>query len=253
MSIKVLIADDEALARDKMEALLGLVDDVEIVGQCANGLEVIAFLQQHICDLVFLDIQMPEMTGFEVLQHLPPASLPYIVFVTAYDQYALKAFEVHALDYLLKPFDRERLWQTLERARTQLVQDREASQQKNLLELMQNMQPSKAYAERMVIKESGKVFFVKTNEIASIEATGNYLKIYTKEASHLIRDTMQNMSNKLDPALFIRVHRSWIINIEHIESMEAYGNNEYIITLANRRKIHSSRSYYPQIKTLLQN
>ncbi len=253
MNIKALIVDDEVLAREKMLSLLQLVPDVEVVGQCSNGLEVIQFLQQHTCDLIFLDIQMPEMNGFEVLQHLQFTSLPYIVFVTAYDQYALQAFEVHALDYLLKPFDRERLGQTLQRVRQQIAQDREISQQKKLLQLMQNLPPTKSYLERMVIKEAGKVFFVKTDEIACIEAAGNYLKLYTQNSNHLIRETMQKILNKLDPQIFIRIHRSWIINLEHIRSMEAYGNNEYVIYLNNDQIVHSGRSYYDQIKPLLQN
>ncbi|HAS44976.1 MAG TPA: DNA-binding response regulator [Microscillaceae bacterium] len=253
MNIKALIVDDEVLAREKMLSLLQLVNDVEVVGQCSNGLEVIQFLQQHTCDLIFLDIQMPEMTGFEVLQHLQLTELPYIVFVTAYDQYALQAFEVHALDYLLKPFDRDRLGQTLQRVRKQIAQDREISQQKKLLQLMQNLPPAKSYLERMVIKEAGKVFFVKTDEISCIEAAGNYLKLYTQNSHHLIRETMQSIMQKLDPQSFIRIHRSWIVNLEHIRSMEAYGNNEYVIYLTNSQIVHSGRSYYDQLKPLLQN
>lgn len=253
MNIKVLIADDEVLAREKMCSLLHLVNDVEIVGQCSNGLEVIQFLQQHTCDLIFLDIQMPEMGGFEILEHLQFGNLPYIVFVTAYDQYALKAFEVHALDYLLKPFDRERLGQTLQRVRSQITQDREVSQQKKLLQLMQNLQPTQTYIERMVIKNAGKVFFVKTNEIACIEAAGNYLKIYTHDSHHLVRETMQSLLHKLNPQTFVRIHRSWIVNVERIQSMEAYGNNEYVVYLSNNQIVHSGRSYYNQIKLLLQN
>lgn len=253
MNIKTLIVDDEVLAREKMATLLKLVDDIEIVGQCKNGLEAIHFLQNNTCDLIFLDIQMPEVNGFEVLQNLNGDDIPHIVFVTAYDQYAIKAFEVNALDYLLKPFDRERLGQTLERVRKQFAKENDNIHQQKLLQLMNSLNQSNQYLDRMVIKNAGKVFFVKTDEIACIEAAGNYLKLYTQDSHHLIRETMQSIMQKLNPQAFIRIHRSWIVNLEYIRSMEAYGNNEYVIYLTNNQIVHSGRSYYDQLKPLLQN
>lgn len=253
MNIKTLIVDDEVLAREKMATLLKLVDDVDIVGQCKNGLEAIRFLQNNHCDLIFLDIQMPEINGFEMLQHLSVDDMPHIVFVTAFDQYAIQAFEVNALDYLLKPFDRERLGQTLERVRKQLAKDQENGHQQKLLQLMNSLPQTNQYLERMVIKDAGKVFFVKTDEVACIEAAGNYLKLYSNNGHHLIRETMQKLMHKLDPQTFIRIHRSWIVNLEYIRSMETYGNNEYVVYLTNDLIVHSGRSYYEQLKQLLQN
>jgi two-component system LytT family response regulator len=190
MSIRALIVDDEPLARERIRMLLADEPEIEVLAESANGTEAVRDIQRLVPDLVLLDVQMPELTGFEVLDRLDPARMPVIIFVTAYDQYALRAFEVCALDYLLKPFDRERFGRALARARMEL--DRKKSGQVNdrVLKLLSELGQGKKYLEKLMIRDGGRVFFLRTDEIDWIEAAGNYVRLHSGKEEHLYRETM---------------------------------------------------------------
>src|SRR5215510_8832608 len=187
MRIKTLIVDDEPIARDRVRRMLREESDVEIIGECGNGAEAVTFINENHPDLVFLDIQMPEMTGFEALQQLNQNRAPAIIFVTAYDQYAIQAFDVHALDYLLKPFNRQRFQRAVGRAREQIEKTQVGKIDERLVALLSDLKATKKYLERLVVKSVGRVFFLRTDEFDLIEAAGNYAKLHVCRKGHLIR------------------------------------------------------------------
>ena len=193
MKIRALIIDDEPLARDKVKRFLRDEEDIEIVGECGNGKEAVSAIKKLSPDLVFLDIQMPEMNGFQVLQAVGAVYMPAVIFATAYDQYAIQAFDVHALDYLLKPFNRERFRRAIERVREQINTHGTDDLERRLRTLIADLRTEKKYLERLVIKSVGRVFFLKTAEIDWIEAAGNYVKLHIGRESHMLRETMNGL------------------------------------------------------------
>jgi len=245
---RVLIADDEPLARERLRTLLSGAKWVELVAECQNGLEAIEGIERHQPDLVFLDVQMPGATGFEVIEALGRESLPLVVFVTAFDKYALRAFDVHAIDYLLKPFDRERFGQALGRAREQLERRSHGDLERRLLELVQNLKGPSARLERFVIKSGGRVFFIRAAEIDWIEAAGNYVKLHAATEAHLFRETMNAIEARLDPDIFFRIHRSHIINIERVKELQPWFNGEYVVFLKNGTRLTLSRGYREKLQ-----
>ena len=259
MKIKTIIADDEPLAREKIRNLLEEDPDIELIGECADGIETVTAIRNQQPDLVFLDVQMPELDGFGVLKALRHSNMPTLIFVTAYDQYALRAFEVHALDYLLKPFDRERFQKALQRAKEHIRKEKSGEVNEKLLTLLQDLKSEKSnhherkYLERLVIKAGGRVTFLKTEEIDWIEAAGNYIRLYIGKDSHLLRDTMNNIQTKLDPEKFLRIHRSTILKIDRIKELQPWYHGEYVVTLENGKQLTSSRSYRHKLSKLLQN
>jgi two-component system, LytTR family, response regulator len=246
--VKVLVADDEPLARDRLKTLLAREDWVDLVGECRDGNETIASIARLQPDLVFLDVQMPGATGFEVIDAIGPARMPLVVFVTAFDQYALKAFDVHALDYLLKPFDRDRFEQALGRARQQLDRRGNGDLERRLLELVQDLKPAAQRLERFVIKSGGRVFFVRADEIDWIEAAGNYVKLHVGDDTHLFRETMNALESQLDSDTFFRIHRSHIVNIERIKELQPWFNGEYVVFLKNGTRLTLSRGYREKLQ-----
>jgi two-component system LytT family response regulator len=246
--IRVLVADDEPLARERLRMLLAREDWLEIIAECPNGPETIDSIGRLQPDLVFLDIQMPGATGFEVIEAVGPARMPLVVFVTAFDHYALRAFDVHALDYLLKPFDRERFEQALARARQQLERRTNGDLERRLLELVQDLKPSAQRLERFVIKSGGRVFFVRAEEIDWIEAAGNYVKLHVGNESHLFRETMNALEAQLDPDTFFRIHRSHIVNIERVKELQPWFNGEYVVFLQNGTRLTLSRGYREKLQ-----
>jgi two-component system LytT family response regulator len=239
----VLIVDDEPLARQRLRALLEAEPDVKVVGECADGREAVVAIRRHRPDLIFLDICMPELDGFGVLEALSEPPLPGVVFVTAYDRFALRAFEVHALDYLLKPFDRERFQKALQRARAQVGRAGSAEVGQQLRALLEDVRPGRKYLDRVVIKSASRVFFLRVEEIDWIEAAGNYLKLHAGAEAHLLRETMGNLEARLDPDKFLRIHRSTIVNIERIQELQPWFHGDYVVLLCDGTKLTLSRSY----------
>jgi len=250
--IRTVIVDDEELARDRIQTLLEQQSDVEIVGVCTDGPSAVETIDRTQPDLVFLDVQMPGMNGFEVVDNLERTKLPAVVFVTAHDAHALKAFEIHALDFLLKPFDQTRFEKALERARGQLTQSKGTTiLDSRLVSLLEELHEERKYSERLIVKSSGRVFFVRTEEIDWVEASGNYVKIHTKSDAHLLRESMKNMEAKLDPRTFVRIHRSAIVNIDHIKELEPWFHGEYIVIMRDGTRLTASRVFSDRLSALI--
>jgi two-component system, LytTR family, response regulator len=243
-SLRALIIDDELPARKKLAMLMREEADIEIVGQCANGLEAIAAIEERHPDVIFLDIQMPGLNGFEMLEALGSDNLPFVVFVTAYDEYAVKAFEVHALDYLLKPFDRSRLQDCLARVRKQ-----QHSTSPNLHELLEQFRP-KEYLSRFVVKTRGRVLLLKIDDVDSLEASGNYVELRSGKQSYLVRETLNDVERKLDPQRFARVHRSTIVNVDRIQELQPWSHGDFIVVLKDGVKLRLSRRYRQNLKAI---
>jgi two-component system LytT family response regulator len=256
--IRALIVDDEPLARRNIRVLLEDDPEIELIAECGSGAEALKVIQRQAPDLLFLDIQMPEMSGFEVLERIEAAQIPAIVFVTAFDQYAIKAFEVHALDYLLKPFDDARFEKSLRQAKSQIEQ-REINQlSKRLIALLEDrgLQPEKmprggSYLSRLMIKSASRVFFLKVDEIDWIEAADYYVKLHVGRRSHLLRETMNDLEAKLDPEKFLRIHRSSIVNLDRIKEMHPHFNGEYVVVLQDGTELKLSRSRREQLQQIL--
>jgi two-component system LytT family response regulator len=250
--IRTVIVDDEELARDRIHTLLELQADVEIVGVCTDGPSAVEMIDRTQPDLVFLDVQMPGMDGFEVVDNLERTKMPAVVFVTAHDAHALRAFEIHALDFLLKPFDQTRFEKALERARGQLSQTKGTTVlDSRLVTLLEELHEERKYSERLIVKSSGRVFFVRTEEIDWVEASGNYVKIHTKSDAHLLRESMKNMEAKLDPKTFVRIHRSAIVNIDHIKELEPWFHGEYIVIMRDGTRLTASRVFSDRLSALI--
>jgi two-component system LytT family response regulator len=249
--IRALVVDDEPLARERVLSLLQQEADVEVVGECSDGGQAVSAIQQHAPDLVFLDVQMPGCDGFEVIRSVGADRMPTVVFVTAYDEYALQAFEVHALDYLLKPFGRDRFQQTLQHARTHVERRRAGDLGKRLMALVQDIKPEPQRLDRLVVKSGGRVFFLRTDDIVWIEAAGNYVRLHLGEDSHLFRETMNGMEARLDPRRFVRIHRSRIVNSDRIKELQPWFNGEYVVILQNGTRLTLSRGYREKLQERL--
>jgi two-component system LytT family response regulator len=224
---------------------------VEIVGECVNGCEAVEAINTTVPDLVFLDVQMPEVGGFEVLEALAKEEIPHVIFVTAYDQYAVRAFEVHALDYLLKPFDRERFDLSWQRAKAQIVQDRNGGVDQRILALLEEMKAGNKYLERLVIKAAGRIYFLETSEIDWIEAEGNYVSVHAGKKSHLLRETITSLEAQLDPKKFLRIHRSSIVRIDRIRELQPWFHGEFRVVLQNGMQLTLSRNYRDKLQEAL--
>jgi two-component system, LytTR family, response regulator len=249
--IHALIVDDEILAVEKIKRLLKEDPEIEITGECYNGRSAVEAIRRLRPELLFLDVQMPGMDGFDVLLRLGDEPLPFVVFVTAYDTYAVRAFEVHAIDYLLKPFDRERFKKALQRVKSTINQrNSEHSLQNRLNDLLAQVQSESTFLERFVIKSHGRIFFLRTNEIDWIEAAGNYVKLHSGKATHLIRTTMNTIESQLDPKKFMRIHRSTIVQLDQIKEIQPWFNGEYLITLHDETKLTLSRTHREKLRSL---
>ncbi len=244
MTLRVLIVDDEEMARQRLRRLLAREEDVEIVGEASDGVRAVESIRSLAPDLVFLDVQMPEVDGFHVLERAGADAVPAVVFVTAYDEYALRAFDVHALDYLLKPFDEERFHDALRRARTQLQQRGPAGDlEPRLRALLEEIRGAPERPDRIMIKASGRILFLKTSEIDWIEASGNYVRFHVGRESYLLRETMNAIEEKLDPDRFLRIHRSTMVNIERIKEMQPWFSGDHVVVLTDGTELRLSRGY----------
>lgn len=247
--MRVLIVDDERIARNRLRALLAMEPDVEIVGECANGKEAIAALEESEVDALFIDIQMPAADGMDVVRTIGPERMPLVVFVTAYDKYALEAFEVRAFDYLLKPFDRDRFQRTLSNVRAELARDRGAPRPK--VKPLFKVPERGAKLDRLAIRNKGHVTFVATDTIDWIEAADNYVCLHCAGATHIVRETMNAIESRLDPSRFVRIHRSTIVNADRIRELQPWFRGDYRVILQDGTELALSRSYRQSVETRL--
>jgi two-component system LytT family response regulator len=252
MSYRALIVDDEPLARERIRDLLQADEELEVVGECGDGQAAVIAIQQLKPDLLFLDVQMPKLDGFDVLEAVGPDAMPVAIFVTAYDRYALRAFEVHALDYLLKPFDRERFQHALQRAKQQLERQKSGELNQRLVALLEDVKQQKPL-DRLVIKSAGKVYFLRVEEIDWIEAAGNYLKLHVGDDTHLLREKMTTLESRLNAEQFLRIHRSTIVNVERIQELQPWFHGDYVVVLRNGQQLTLSRSYRHKLQELFGN
>jgi two-component system, LytTR family, response regulator len=262
--VRALIVDDEVLARRRIRNLLRGRDEFVVIGECANGHEALSAIRRLAPDLVFLDVQMPDLDGFGALEELAADRLPVIIFVTAYDQYAVRAFEFHALDYLLKPFDDERFEKTLGWAQEQLEQRQFRQLGERMYALLEDHQgrpksgagkSSTASAEpqplsRLIVKSAGRVFFIRAEEIDWIEAEGYYARLHLGAKSHLLRETLTNLESQLDQNRFLRIHRSTIVNLERIRELRTQSHGEFTVVLNDGTHLKLSRGYRDRLTTL---
>jgi two-component system LytT family response regulator len=249
--IRILIVDDEVLARRRLREMLRGDSEVEIVGECATGPETIKAVGELKPDLIFLDVQIPGLDGMAVSSALGGEGGPLIIFVTAYDQYAVRAFEIRAVDYLLKPFDRERFAAALARAKTLLRERRRTEVNEQILTLLEEMRDRPQYLDRLVINTNDRVFVIRTEEIDWIEAEGNYVRIHFGKGSSLLRETLSHLASQLDPRKFPRIHRSQIVNIERIQELQPWSHRDYRIILRNGTQLALSRTYRDQLYQVL--
>jgi two-component system, LytTR family, response regulator len=251
--IRTLIVDDEPLARRRIQRMLMRYPEVEVIGECANGREAIAAIREQQPALVFLDIQMPEVDGFAVLEAISADELPLIIFVTAYDQYAIRAFDVYALDYLLKPFDRRRFDKTMQRVKSRLPDERQerSDLSERTLALLEEMRAQQSHLERMVIKSNGRAFFLKTEEIDWIEAEGKYVRLHVGKDSYLVREAISQIEAQLDAKRFLRIHRSTIVNLDRVRELQPWFHNDYRVILRDGTELMLSRSCRKRLGELL--
>ncbi len=242
MNIRSLIVDDEPLARKRIAAFLNDMPGISVIGECGSGREAIKLIREKSPDLLFLDIQMPEVGGFDVLQAIGRENMPIIIFTTAHDQHALKAFEVHALDYLLKPFSRQRFAGAVERARIQFGNLNHREPDPKIAALIETLRPEQRHLSRFVVRSSQRVVFVKVTDVDWIESAGNYALLHIGAQTHIIRETMQALEKKLCPGSFRRVSRSAIVNLSRIKEIQPMVKGEYTLILETGKHLAMSRS-----------
>ncbi|HXJ75167.1 MAG TPA: LytTR family DNA-binding domain-containing protein, partial [Candidatus Dormibacteraeota bacterium] len=245
------IVDDEELGRKRIRKLLSLESEFEIVGESRDGREAIRAIEKFSPDLVFLDVQMPELGGFEVLSQISPAKMPVIIFVTAHDHFALKAFQAQALDYLLKPFDDERFAQSLQRARTYLNGNAAGEIRERLARLVQGLPSPGQYLSRVAVKSAGRVLFLKAGEIDWIEAAGNYVNLHVGKESYLLRGRMSELEKRFDPEQFFRIHRSTMVNLDRVKELQPLFKGESIVILKDGQQLSASRSCSQRLQAFL--
>ena len=252
--IRTIIVDDEAPARTRLRQLLKPETDFVVIGECANGNLAVELIVRDKPDLVFLDVQMPRLNGVEVCQAVMAASapLPLIIFVTAYDSYALKAFEVHAVDYLLKPFDQQRFTQALDHARRQLTRLKQEAVEARLAAVLQDLAPQSKTPDRLVFKENGRIIFVQTQNIDWIEADGNYIRVHATDGAHYIRETLASLESQLPTGQFMRISRSAIVNLDRVKELQPLFYGDYAVILQNGSRLNMSRTYRDRLETLVQ-
>ncbi len=248
--IRIVIADDEPLARQRIRSLLEDRRDVEIVGEARDGAEAVDKILREQPDVVFLDVKMPELDGFEVIAALEEmSSSPAIIFVTAFGEFAVKAFEVRALDYLLKPFDRARLDRALESAAARRATGSTAPALRELLGMLRSEERRE---QRFLIRNGHRMYFVLASDIDWADAAGNYVRLHAQGRAHLHRDTMKALETRLDPHRFVRIHRSAIVNIDRIAQIEPYVHGEYVVTMRDGTRLTSSRAHSAGLRALLE-
>jgi two-component system, LytTR family, response regulator len=263
LPFRIIIVDDESLARRGLQLRLKEIEGVEVIAECANGREALAAIAEHAPDLVLLDIQMPGMSGFDVVANLQQDNMPLVIFVTAFDEYAVEAFNVHAVDYLLKPIESDRLESAISRAVGRATQKDAVSDKQRLLDLvisitgksetsvaqlMKDQSGSRAYPDRIAIKDGSETSLVNTEDIDWVDAAGDYMCIHANEQTHIMRVTMKELEAQLEPSKFQRVHRSTIVNLDRVRKVCSHMNGEFHLILSNGATIKMSRSYKEKVK-----
>lgn len=256
-AVRVVVADDERLARQKVRLLLESEPNVTVVAECQDGRQTVSAINCFHPDLLLLDIQMPDLDGFQVLSEIPAHEMPVVIFTSAYDQYAIRAFEAHALDYLLKPFDQGRLHQAIERARHELLKSENREMASRIKELLSHLRagtvPAQADApNRLVIRAKGRVIFLDLEDIDWVEAAANYVRLNVGKESYLLRETIARTSERLNPAQFIRIHRSTIVNVHKIKELIPVNSGEYIVVLKNGKELSCSRGYRALLQRVIE-
>jgi len=246
MKIRALIVDDEPLARQRIRLLAAGEPGLEFIGECANGQDALAAIHQDPPDLLFLDVQMPEMDGFQLLQKLPRERLPAVIFTTAYDQHAVRAFDAHALDYLLKPFKPERFKATIARAREHLANLHASTAARGLLDLLAERQSSTPatiqYLTKLTVKNEDRVMVLNISGIDSIESAGNYIAVHLGKETHIMRETLNALETQLDPEKFLRISRSAIVNLDQVKEIQPMFKGEHTLVLKNGKRLAMTRS-----------
>jgi two-component system LytT family response regulator len=253
MKIRALVVDDQPMARDRVLSLLATEDDIEVVGIAATGTEAVEAVRRLEPDLVFLDLQMPELDGFGVVEAVGVDRMPLTIFVTAYDEHAVRAFEVHALDYLLKPFGRSRLQKAVARAREQLERSRAGAIAERLAAVFDDLQTPRRQGPRLVVRANGRVRFIDIAQIDWVESEGNYVRLHTGPESHLVRETMTNLLPKLGEQDFFRIHRSRIVNITRVKELRLASGGDYDVLLHDGSRLPLSRLYKDALQARLSN
>jgi two-component system LytT family response regulator len=256
-TVRTVIADDERLARQKLLILLAPERQLQVVAECSDGKQAVSAIRSFHPDLVFLDIQMPDLNGFQVLEEIPAEEMPVIIFTSAYDQYAIRAFEANALDYLLKPFDQERLHHAVERARIELRRSRDREITRRILGLLSQVrsdkEPASAPCSRLVIKANGRVVFLDLDNIDWVEAAANYVRLNVGKESYLFRETISRVAERLDANQFVRIHRSTIVNVRKIKELIPVNSGEYVVVLKSGRELSCSRGYRAPLQKIIEN
>lgn len=250
MTLRILIVDDEELARQRIRRLLAREEEVEVIGEACDGHHAVESIRSLEPDLVFLDVQMPEVDGFAVLERLRPDPPPAVVFVTAHDDYAVRAFEVHAVDYLRKPFDAIRFKEAFSRARRRLAgaEVEERARKLDALLAQVEAQPPRS-RQRLMVRSDGRLYFVRIDDIDWVEAAGNYVKLHVGRDTHLMRETMSGIEKMLDPSRFLRIHRSAIVNLDRVREMQPWFSGEYTVILRDGTQLRLSRVYRDRLET----
>jgi two-component system, LytTR family, response regulator len=264
--LRAIIVDDESLARRGLSLRLQQIPNVDVIAECGNGQQALEAIAEHSPDLVFLDIQMPGIDGLEVIRQLQTDNMPMVIFVTAFDQYAIEAFKVHAVDYVLKPIDDDRLHEAIDRAVAHHSHEQSARARQRLMELMMGMTGASAssieemvegetgsqqWPEKLVIKDGNDIHLVRVNDIHWIDAAGDYMCIHAGGDTHIMRITMKELEAMLNPARFVRIHRSTIINTQYMSGAQTLGNGEYLLALEGGAQLKVSRGFRDRVKQLL--
>jgi two-component system LytT family response regulator len=252
--IRAIIADDERLAREKLRILLGSEPEVQVVAECPNGRQTVSAIRSFQPDMLLLDIQMPDLDGFEVLNEISSDEMPQVIFTSAYDQYAIRAFEAHALDYLLKPFDRDRLHAAIARASVEIRKSQDQDLTNRVLALLSTVRSGKRlpqFDERVTIRTNGRVVFLNLEEIHWIEAAAHYVRLNTGKDSYLFRETISRISERLNPSQFVRIHRSMIVNVAGIKELIPVNSGEYVVVLHSGKELSCSRGYRSNLQDLM--
>ncbi|MFP5356481.1 MAG: LytR/AlgR family response regulator transcription factor [Gemmatimonadota bacterium] len=274
MPIRVLVVDDEPIARRRVRRMLRLEPDVDVIDEVGSGNEAIAAIKKERPDLVLLDVQMPDVDGFGVVDALGAEEMPPTIFVTAFNEYAVRAFDVNAIDYLLKPYDPERFRSAFQRARSHMERVSSAEQGRKIRALLEQVigedrtsaaltdrggapqsngigvaPPRTRFLDRLMVKHDGRVFFVKVSDVDWFEASGNYVRVHVGKVSHLIRETMHHIEAQLDPSMFVRIHRAVIVNIDRIKELQPWFAGDYVVILRDGRQLKLSRTYREHLQS----